>query len=94
MDGREGQGCRCFQWRAPAAPRDCKVVLFFVLSCRLDEATQAMSKVSNDHRLALVHIDQLRTQNDELFKALEAAEGASRCVLRGGWRMAARGGGC
>eukprot|EP00198_Chlamydomonas_reinhardtii_P000883 XP_001690218.1 predicted protein [Chlamydomonas reinhardtii] len=44
---------------------------------RLDEATQAMSKVSNDHRLALVHIDQLRTQNDELFKALEAAEGAS-----------------
>ncbi|KAG2430780.1 hypothetical protein HYH02_013619 [Chlamydomonas schloesseri] len=45
---------------------------------RLDEATQAMSKVSNDHRLALVHIDQLRMQNDELFKALEAAEGASR----------------
>ncbi|KAG2425385.1 hypothetical protein HXX76_013799 [Chlamydomonas incerta] len=45
---------------------------------RLEEATQAVSKVTNDHRLAMVHIDQLRIQNDELFKALEAAEGASR----------------
>ncbi|GFR48253.1 hypothetical protein Agub_g10118 [Astrephomene gubernaculifera] len=45
---------------------------------RLDETTQALSKLSNDHRTALVHIDQLRAQNEELFRALEAAEGASR----------------
>ncbi|KAG2493978.1 hypothetical protein HYH03_007905 [Edaphochlamys debaryana] len=45
---------------------------------RLDDTNQALSRVSNDYKVALVHMDQLRTQNDELFKTLEAAEGASR----------------
>ncbi|GLC43565.1 hypothetical protein PLESTM_001487100 [Pleodorina starrii] len=45
---------------------------------RLEETSQALSKATNDYRLAQVHIDQLRTQNDELFRTLEAAEGASR----------------
>ncbi len=45
---------------------------------RLDETCQALGRVTSDHRTALLHNDQLRAQADELFKALEAAEGASR----------------
>ncbi|GIL55591.1 hypothetical protein Vafri_11142, partial [Volvox africanus] len=45
---------------------------------RLEETSQALSKATSDYRQAQSHIDQLRLQNDELFRALEAAEGASR----------------
>lgn len=45
---------------------------------RLLEDSQALSRITAEQRTVLCQVDQLQAQNNELFLALEKAEGASR----------------